>query len=386
MMTCHDMQQWLSAYVDGQLQQSQRSQLEVHLATCAACQTELASLRSMLDTLHSLKQPQAPDLLSGIHARLSRKPVWQRFAQRFLAPWPQSLPWHGLALAMSAMLVIIVSNHPIPAKSPQLARLLGDRISGQDVAQYGAYYDRDAEIPRREAGVKHAAILQAKDQLRTNEPLKQLAEGRSFGGGAAGRPAESVNGALGLSNTESVSAVDHPATLESPVTQNESIRQLAKISELDEIRSDEWKMDQKLPEAPAAAAAPVGVARFAAATGDTSAVQWSHAGDTPSGVEGSAVGEENLRAKTATPPVWSLEVAPEDQTCNVDSDCVIVSTGCSSCECGSPANRTAEQRYIERYKTMCMDYHGGVCDYVCPTPYARCLDHRCTLSASKPTQ
>ena len=77
-----------------------------------------------------------------------------------------------------------------------------------------------------------------------------------------------------------------------------------------------------------------------------------------------------------------LSVAPQDQVCNVDDDCVIVSTRCDACECGAPVNKVHEQAYVERYRALCENYHGAVCRHRCPTPFTVCRDHQCVLSAS----
>lgn len=107
-MTCTDYTRWLSAYVDEQLKPAQRAQLEEHLHTCPTCQAELASLRQMLQSLRTMEAPAVPDLLPNIHRRLTS----QNLAQRFLAPWPASLPLHGLALAATAAVVLIIVGLP----------------------------------------------------------------------------------------------------------------------------------------------------------------------------------------------------------------------------------------------------------------------------------
>ncbi|MBI3996723.1 MAG: zf-HC2 domain-containing protein [Candidatus Omnitrophica bacterium] len=103
-----DYKRWLSAYVDEQLEPAQRTQLDAHLKTCAACQAELASLKQMLQSLRTMEAPTVPDLLPDIHKQLTSP----SFAQRFLAPWPASLPLHGLALAATAAVVLIMVGLP----------------------------------------------------------------------------------------------------------------------------------------------------------------------------------------------------------------------------------------------------------------------------------
>lgn len=50
----------LSAYADGRLGATESRALEAHLATCAACQAELAGLRAVRDALRALPQVDQP--------------------------------------------------------------------------------------------------------------------------------------------------------------------------------------------------------------------------------------------------------------------------------------------------------------------------------------
>jgi anti-sigma factor RsiW len=109
-MRCIDYRHWLSPYVDGQLEQARRTELDAHLTGCAACQAELASLQEMLRVLRTMERPEVPELLPGIHAKLGRRPWWEAALRRFVAPWPSSLPWHGLALATAAVLVVVLAR------------------------------------------------------------------------------------------------------------------------------------------------------------------------------------------------------------------------------------------------------------------------------------
>lgn len=111
-MHCTDYKRWFSPYVDGLLPPDERAQLEAHLRDCAGCRADLTGLQEMLQSLRAMGQVEVPELLPGIHARLQAEPWWHRVAQRFFAPWPASLPLHGLAMAATAILVVIVVGLP----------------------------------------------------------------------------------------------------------------------------------------------------------------------------------------------------------------------------------------------------------------------------------
>ena len=109
MTDCVIYRRWLSPYVDGQLSAEERARLAAHLGACAACRAELEGLQAMLQTLRTLAPPEPPALLPGIHQQLQAGPWWQALARRFAAPWPVSLPLHGLALATTALLIVVIS-------------------------------------------------------------------------------------------------------------------------------------------------------------------------------------------------------------------------------------------------------------------------------------
>ncbi len=101
-MPCLDYRRWLSPYIDKQLPPEQRRELDAHLAGCAGCRDELASLQGMLSTLQTLEAPAAPELLAGIHAKLQPAPARRRVP--FL--------WPGLALAAATALVVLAVAVP----------------------------------------------------------------------------------------------------------------------------------------------------------------------------------------------------------------------------------------------------------------------------------
>ena len=111
-MRCDWVREQLSSYVDDDLGQTDHAQVDEHLAACAACRGEAAALSQVLRSLKMLEQPAAPDLLPGIRAKLQAQPAVARLAQRFATPWTASLPLRGLALATTALFVLIVTRGP----------------------------------------------------------------------------------------------------------------------------------------------------------------------------------------------------------------------------------------------------------------------------------
>ncbi|OGX40722.1 MAG: hypothetical protein A3C53_03895 [Omnitrophica WOR_2 bacterium RIFCSPHIGHO2_02_FULL_68_15] len=124
-MNCATSQKQLSLYVDQRLAPQDREALDAHLVGCGSCREALQSLQQMMTALRAMERPEPPALLPGIHRALEHAPWWETLAQRFLAPWPASLPWRGLALATTAALiglVVLVPTYGIK-RSVRLASL-----------------------------------------------------------------------------------------------------------------------------------------------------------------------------------------------------------------------------------------------------------------------
>jgi putative zinc finger protein len=109
--------QWtdrLSEYVDGDLDEAQRSALEAHLVDCGWCRTTLAELRRVVDRARAMdERPPARDLWPGIAGRigLSTDDLAVRRARRRISFTVPQLIAAGVALiAVSAGTARLVSN------------------------------------------------------------------------------------------------------------------------------------------------------------------------------------------------------------------------------------------------------------------------------------
>ena len=75
-MSCSRMETKILAYVDGRLKDSERLDVEKHLASCAACKvraTEFRAVNSLLDELPQIEPSPAFDL--RVHALVAAEPV-----------------------------------------------------------------------------------------------------------------------------------------------------------------------------------------------------------------------------------------------------------------------------------------------------------------------
>lgn len=75
---------------------------------------------------------------------------------------------------------------------------------------------------------------------------------------------------------------------------------------------------------------------------------------------------------------------PEDQSCQLDSDCVMSPVKCS-CDCGIPINKINIQKYLDRYEEACKSYKGTMCDMQCGQ-ILKCENNLCVVNIIKDKQ
>ena len=80
-MTCNEAEDRLDDYVDGALAESEFQEMELHIASCAACREQERRLRLILAQAHALPRELTPprNLWPGVAERIgqSRRMLWQ---------------------------------------------------------------------------------------------------------------------------------------------------------------------------------------------------------------------------------------------------------------------------------------------------------------------
>ncbi len=156
---CADIQEWLSAYLDGEIDAGRREEIAAHLDGCAACRHALAELQRVHACLPGWPVPEvAPDLGARLSARLAARPVKPAWSWRgLLRP---GLAWAGAAAAGAALVCAgIVMHRPItsPARVTQAIPLpIERRVSdwpGRETAPVIAEAPRHRTAPQRVAKV-----------------------------------------------------------------------------------------------------------------------------------------------------------------------------------------------------------------------------------------
>lgn len=85
-MKCSEIQEQLSAWMDGEVPEELGAQLSDHLAGCPACRAELAALERLDAALAGLEVPVPQDLATKVRRRLpSPAPVMPWFKSLALA-------------------------------------------------------------------------------------------------------------------------------------------------------------------------------------------------------------------------------------------------------------------------------------------------------------
>ncbi len=90
-MECRKIQEYFSAYLDGELPGPQEDLVARHLAVCSRCRQEYQAWQSLWDALLAEPVPAPTDLAARVLSRLSGRPQ----------PW-----WRHLALAASLLVGI----------------------------------------------------------------------------------------------------------------------------------------------------------------------------------------------------------------------------------------------------------------------------------------
>jgi hypothetical protein len=104
-MKCQDLQELISAYVDGELPQTQRDFVEEHLQRCRGCQLTLAEYTRISNQMSSLRStPPLPDIKEEIMSKTNTENVINK-PRRWLSPVLIAAPF-VLALAIALPIVI----------------------------------------------------------------------------------------------------------------------------------------------------------------------------------------------------------------------------------------------------------------------------------------
>jgi anti-sigma factor RsiW len=169
-MTCHELDDRLDEWIDGELPAAAATEVETHLASCPLCQARERRLRQLLAHAAALPRSVAPehDLWPGVARRVERERSWSR----------ASAGWSPLVLAAAATVAIglaaVFWSGPAPARvrtvripTPTPAARLASGTSGLSDPVLAAA-ERDYEAAAN-------ALLEALQQRRARLQPEDLA-------------------------------------------------------------------------------------------------------------------------------------------------------------------------------------------------------------------
>jgi len=152
-MSCTRMENKIMAYVDGRLKESERLEMEKHLAMCAPCQLRVNEFRAVsgfLDELPQIEPSAAFDV--RVRARVAAEPVKQGW-------WAWFTPSPRVAFAASLLLLATVwvgsrpTEHPLTAADEaQINQDLPVLENFDVLSEFGALTDLPQPVQSDEPG------------------------------------------------------------------------------------------------------------------------------------------------------------------------------------------------------------------------------------------
>jgi|GEM_PF-5123102 len=117
MMECKVAQELLNAYIDGELAEAERDQLDDHLRSCPQCADELAELQAVIALCRNLPEVEPPAFFrEQLYRRLTteleqeRKSLWQS-----VLTWARRRTYRSVTAALASVLILIFSVNGIVA-------------------------------------------------------------------------------------------------------------------------------------------------------------------------------------------------------------------------------------------------------------------------------
>jgi hypothetical protein len=126
------VQERLSVYLDGELPQTERAEVDAHLRGCAACARHLEELAAVDAAARDLPVPAPPGYFDSLPARVAARLPAPRTTRR---PQPQTWVWAAaaaaLALAVLTPLTVRRTTLPVPeaAEAPPYAEGVGRELA-----------------------------------------------------------------------------------------------------------------------------------------------------------------------------------------------------------------------------------------------------------------
>ena len=135
----------LTAYLDGELEEATRAQLEAHLPGCSECGPQVATLRAAVGKLKALPDLEpSPALRRAVLSRVA-DPTWSERMSAWLRP-SILVPTFGLAAAAVVALVVSRPGAGLTAEDPAEYELAANLELVEDYEVVGMESLEDLEV------------------------------------------------------------------------------------------------------------------------------------------------------------------------------------------------------------------------------------------------
>lgn len=121
-MNCQEIQNELSAYVDGELSPELRTQIDAHVGSCPQCRERFAELKKLAAGVSALPKLQpAPEFLTAVRRKIARgeepgDASWVDLL--FRASWPRVAL--GAAAVIAVLILLTDMSRPLWRRQPQM--------------------------------------------------------------------------------------------------------------------------------------------------------------------------------------------------------------------------------------------------------------------------
>lgn len=180
-MNCREVQELLSAYLDGYLGSAEKKELEEHLKSCNKCFSELETLENTIQLLNSLREEKItppPELKNNIMEYVRSENSHNFWRNRFLLRKVAVAAVFLLVLAGSYYFYQVNSFSPKLASETKTVEMPADTIEGQ--AQDGVQEQNLPLLKITGKGVDEAFIQLYKIDVSSAEDRDKLVEALKF--------------------------------------------------------------------------------------------------------------------------------------------------------------------------------------------------------------
>ncbi len=174
-MNCSEIQNHLSAFLDGEIDAGAAQRIQDHLAECEACRQALADLRVVIREVRALEPAPAPDdFLEQLHLRLDSSPAPATWIKKLFRPLHVKLPLQLVTAMLVGGFIYYVVQTQQPWLITQPEKFDGvSRTAPIETQKSGKRADENLSIPQKD---RQAVIEEKEEAARPmrKEVLKRL--------------------------------------------------------------------------------------------------------------------------------------------------------------------------------------------------------------------